>query len=147
LIKVFIQVQAGARDRQIYNEKTLEYQGTRHGSLPYPFPYGFILSTSAEDGGNLDCYILTKDSLEPGTIVACEPTGLLEQYEDVEVDHKILASLPGQDMALDQNVIRELQDFIYAAFASYPEANIRLGPVLSREEALRHIQTHLDELD
>jgi inorganic pyrophosphatase len=140
MIKVFIQVAAGSCDRKIYNEKTLKYKGTRRGSQPYPYPYGFILYTTAEDGGNLDCYILTNEGLESGTIVECEPIGLLEQYEGEEVDHKILAALPGRGVTVSQENLQILQDFIYAAFANSPEGKVRVGPILPREAALRHIQ-------
>ena len=51
MIQMMVQVAAGSCDRHNYNEKTLEYLGTRPGSQPYPYPYGFIIGTSAEDGG------------------------------------------------------------------------------------------------
>jgi len=75
-----------------------------------------------------------------GTIVECEPVGLLEQDEDGEIDHKVLAALPGQDVALGQELLRELQDFIYGLFAQYPDVRVRVGPLLSRKAALHHLQ-------
>jgi inorganic pyrophosphatase len=140
MIKVFIQVAAGSREKKLYNEKTLEYKRTRLSSLPYPYPCGFILDTNAEDGDNLDCYIITKESLKPESVVECEPSGLLEQHEGDELDHKILAVLPGQDVTVDENLLKELQDFIYAAFAQYPDVKVRVGPIHPREAALQHIQ-------
>jgi inorganic pyrophosphatase len=142
MTKVFIQVEAGSCEKKLYNEKTLEYKGTRQGSIPYPYAYGFILETSAgDDGDNLDCYVITKESLKPGTVVECEPIGLLEQHEGEELDHKILAVLPGQDVTVDENLLKELQDFIYAAFAEYPDVKVRVGPVHPREAALQYIQS------
>jgi inorganic pyrophosphatase len=140
MIKVFIQVTAGSPEKKLYNEKTLEYKGTRQVSLPYPYAYGFILNTNAGDGDNLDCYVITKESLMPGTVVECEPIGLLEQHEGEELDHKILAVLPGQDVALSENLLKEFQDFIYAAFAQYPEVKVRVGPIHPQDTALQHIQ-------
>src|SRR5262245_8044317 len=98
MIKVCIEVEAGSCEKHRYNEKTLEYQGTRWSARPYPYPYGFILGTRAADGDNVDCYLITTERLQAGTIVECEPIGLLEQDEDGEVDHKVLAALPGQDV-------------------------------------------------
>jgi len=141
MIKVFIQVEAGSCDKNLYNEKTLEYKETSLVSQPYPYPYGFILGTSAADGDNVDCYLITHDGLKPGTIVECEPIGLLEQDEDEEVDHKILAAMPGQEVELNQRLLLELQDFIYPVFAKFPAMHVRVGPILPREAALRHIQT------
>ena len=140
MIQVLIQVVAGSCDRKLYNESTLEYLETQHGSQPYPYPYGFIVGTSAADGACVDCYLITSDKLQSGTIVECEPVGLLLQDENGEIDHKILAVLPGQDAALGQELLQELQEFIYAIFAKYPAMEIRVGPILPREAALNHLQ-------
>jgi inorganic pyrophosphatase len=140
MIQMLIQVAAGSCDRNIYNEKTLEYLETRRGSQPYPYPYGFIIGTSAEDGGCVDCYLITSDRLRAGAIVECEPVGLLLQDEDGEVDHKILAGIPGQEVVLGQELWRELQTFIGAVFAEYPDMRVSVGPILPREAALQHLQ-------
>ena len=140
MINILIQVEAGSRDKNLYNEKTLEYKRRSQVSRPYPYPYGFIIGTSAADGDCVDCYIITNDRLKAGSIVECDPIGLLEQEEDGEVDHKVLAAIPGQHVELDQGLLEELREFIYAVFAQFPEVNLRIGRILSREEALDHIQ-------
>jgi inorganic pyrophosphatase len=140
MIQVLIQAEAGSHDRKIYNEETLEYRETRRMPQPFPYPYGFVIGTSAEDGGAVDCYLITKDRLKAGTIVECEPIGLLEQHEGDEIDHKILASLPGQDVELGNELLKELQDFIYAIFAHFQEAHVRVGHILPPEAALQHIR-------
>ena len=71
-VNVFIQNEAGSDLKHDYNEKTLEYQGTDTVSRRYPFPYGFILDTTSEDGDNLDCYVITQRPLKTGPIIACE---------------------------------------------------------------------------
>ena len=48
----------------------------------YPFPYGFVLETTNEDGGNVDCFVITPRELKTGQIVDCRPVGLMEQIED-----------------------------------------------------------------
>src|SRR5262245_7215054 len=128
MIQVLIQVAAGSCDKNFYNEKTLEYLETRHGTQPYPYSYGFITGTSAADGDCVDCYLITSDKVASGTIVECEPVGLLLQDEDVEIDHKVLAAMPGQDVVVGQELLLELQEFIYAIFAEYPDIEVRVGP-------------------
>jgi inorganic pyrophosphatase len=140
MIQVLIQVTAGSCEKHFYNERTLEYLEARPGSRPYPYPYGFIIGTSAADGDCVDCYLITNDLLTAGTIVECEPVGLLLQDEDGEVDHKVVAALPGQDVALGQDLVRELQEFIEAIFAKYPDMHVRVGPLLPREAALHHLE-------
>lgn len=145
MIKVCIQVAAGSREKNLYDEKTLAFKKAVRVSRPYPYPYGFILGTSAQDGDSLDCYIITGERLQAGAVVACEPAGLLEQHEGEEIDHKILAALPGQEVLLSQSLLQELQDFIYAVFAEFPQERVRVGPMRPREAALRHIQAHTPE--
>jgi inorganic pyrophosphatase len=140
MIKVCIQVAAGSRERRTYNEKTLQYKETRLSSLPYPYAYGFILDTDADDGDNLDCYLITRQKFPSGTIVTCQPIGLLEQYEGDEVDYKILATLPGEAVQVSQELYTELEAFICAIFSDAPEGYLRLGPILPLQAALDHIQ-------
>ncbi|MBU2511944.1 inorganic diphosphatase [bacterium] len=140
MIKVFIQSEGGSYEKHKYNEKTLEYLTTVRLPLAYPYPYGFILDTTAADGDNLDCYVITDEPLKTGTIVECRPFGLLEQIEDGEDDHKILASLPGMKIDWDQDLLEELQDFIYGVFSQASESSVRVGRILSEEVALKVIQ-------
>jgi inorganic pyrophosphatase len=111
---------------------------------PYPYPYGFILGTNGADGDNLDCYLITREGPQAGTIVECEPIGLLEQDEDGEIDHKVLASMPGQDVEAGQALQQELQDFIYSVFRQFPDVHVHVGVLLPREAALDYIQECLE---
>jgi inorganic pyrophosphatase len=140
MIKMLVQVEAGSRDKNLYDEKTLEYKGESRSSLPYPYPYGFVIGTNAADGDNVDCYLITHEKIKRGSILECEPIGLLEQIEDRQIDHKILAVLPGQSVEIGPELLEELRDFIYAVFTQFPEVSIRIGRLLPREAALNHIQ-------
>jgi inorganic pyrophosphatase len=140
MVKVFVQAEAGSHENSSYNEKTLEFKRVRWVSRPYPYPYGFILNTTSDDGDNLDCYIITGEPLKTGTIVECESIGLLEQHEGDEIDHKILARLPGQDVEISPELLQQLQSFIQAIFAAYPDVHVTVGPMLSRDVALDYIE-------
>lgn len=144
MIRVFIQHEAGSRKRHLYDEKTLEYLGTRLALLPIPYPYGFILDTSSADGDCVDCYVITGDRLISGTIVDCEPIGLLEHNEGEEPDHKVLAALPGQEVKPDQALLDKLRAYIEGVFAQYPEITVHVGRILPKQKALRYLQKHLD---
>ena len=140
MIKVLIQVAGGSSERRIYNECTLEYKETRSNLPPFPYPYGFVLGTRAPDGDSVDCYLITDENLQAGSIVECDPVGLLEQMEDEEVDHKILAVLPGQHAELNQELAEKFRRFISQVFVKFPDINIKVGNILPREEALHHIE-------
>lgn len=139
-VDVFIQNEAGSDLKHDYNEKTLEYQGTDTVSRRYPFPYGFILDTTSEDGDNLDCYVITQRPLKTGTIIACEAIALLEQTEDGEEDHNILATVPGETLEIGSSVVDTLHQFISHVFEHIPGKRMTIGRLLSKAAAQAHIQ-------
>ncbi len=143
-IKVLIEVAAGSCERQRYDEKTLAYRDSHTLPRPYPYPYGFIPGTRAEDGGAVDCYVLTQDPLEPGSLVTCEPVGLLELDEGDERDDKVLATLPGEVVELGEHLLATLRDFIEGIFAQFPEANVQVGRILPKWAALDTIRKYRD---
>jgi inorganic pyrophosphatase len=142
MIRALIQVAPGSSHRNIYNERTLELVETRPVSDSYPYPYGFITGTYTDDDAAVDCYLITHDRIEPGSIVECEPFGMLEQFEGDELDHKVLVRFPGQQIEITPELQKELQNYIYSMFRRHPEIHIRVGEILPKEAALHHIQIH-----
>jgi inorganic pyrophosphatase len=140
VLKIFVEAEAGSCEKRRYDEKTLEYQGVRRASLSYPYPYGFIMNTETEDGDGIDAYILTKDDLKAGQMFECEPVGMLEVFEGDEIDHKVLAGIPGQTVEIDGQVLEVLQDFIYRLFKPLPQVKIKVGRCLSKQEAVEYIE-------
>jgi inorganic pyrophosphatase len=140
MIKVLIQAEAGSNAKLRYDEKTLKYIGIGRVSRPYPYPYGFVIDTTAPDGDNVDCYVLGNTHLKSGTIVECDPVGLLEQVETGESDHKVLAVIAGQKGAVLDGVLEVLQQFIYGVFSDFPDESVTVGPIHSRDAALRYIR-------
>ena len=139
-VKVFIQNEAGSDQKRVYDEKTLEDQHTDTVSRPYPFPYGFILDTTSADGDNLDCYVITRRPLKTGTVISCEAVALLEQIEDGEEDHNILATVPGETPEIGSSVVDTLQNFISHVFEHIPGKQMTTGRLLSKAVAQAHIQ-------
>ena len=145
MIKVFIQNEAGSDQKNLHDEKTLEYKRTVTVSRPYPFPYGFILDTTSEDGDNLDCFVITEQPLKTGSLVECEPIALLEQIEDGEEDHNVLAALPGEAPELDQAMMNTFREFILHVFDHVPGKEIAVGRLLPRKEAEARIRACSDK--
>ena len=77
-MKVFIENEAGSNQKNLYNEKILEYRKTVTVSRKYPYPYGFILDTTSGDDDNVDAFIITDKPLKSGQIIECKPVGLME---------------------------------------------------------------------
>jgi inorganic pyrophosphatase len=140
MIKVLIQAEAGSPDKMRYDEKTLKPIEVGRVSRSYPYPYGFVVATTATDGDNVDCYVFGDDGLKSGSIVDCEVVGLLAQIESDEPDHKVLAVVAGQKAVLPDRAFEVLQDFIYGVFSEYPDSTVSVGPIHSRDAAVRYIR-------
>lgn len=145
-LKVFIENEAGSFVKHLYDEKALHLKGRTQVSRPYPLPYGFVLETSAEDGDNVDCFVVTRQHLNTGQIVECEPVGLMEQIEDGEVDHKILAALPGEEPAVDAGTQQELVEFASHVFDHIPGKQMKIGKFRNREAAIEFLAQHRDHI-
>ena len=62
-----------------------------HGAMFYPFNYGFVPGTHAEDGDALDVLVISTFPVNPGTVIPARPIGMLEMEDEAGIDTKILA--------------------------------------------------------
>lgn len=62
-----------------------------HTSMIYPFNYGFIPNTLAEDGDPLDILVVTPMPVVPGCVIRARPVGLLLMSDEKGVDEKIMS--------------------------------------------------------
>lgn len=143
-VRVFIENEAGSHVKNIYDDRSLVYQRTVEVSRAYPFPYGFVIGTRSGDGDCVDCFVLTEAALVSGSTVECDVVGLLEQVEDGEVDHKVLAVLAGETARLDDAVAARLRDFVNGVFAHVPGKRMEIGRLLGRTEAEAYIRACSD---
>jgi|ERR1700704_1911177 len=143
-MKVFIENEAGSRVKHEHDEKALRLKGTTMVSRAFPWPYGFILDTTGEDGDNVDCFVLTSKRLLTGEIVDCEPVGLIEQIEDGEIDHKIFAQLKGETAVLDKSAQDTFKNFASHVFEHVPGKTMKVGSCFGAETAIDYIAGHAD---
>jgi inorganic pyrophosphatase len=62
-----------------------------HTSMIYPFNYGFIPGTLAEDGDPIDILVVTPMPVVPGCVIRSRPVGVLLMSDEKGVDEKIMA--------------------------------------------------------
>lgn len=60
-------------------------------AFSYPFNYGFVPGTKADDGDPVDVLVLSAKSVAPGTVIPATPIGMLEMEDEEGIDTKILA--------------------------------------------------------
>jgi len=63
-------------------------------AMNYPFNYGFIPHTKAEDGDPVDVLVISSYSVAPGTVLPGRIIGMLEMEDEAGIDTKILAVPP-----------------------------------------------------
>ncbi|HSA84159.1 MAG TPA: inorganic diphosphatase [Patescibacteria group bacterium] len=60
-------------------------------AMSYPFNYGFVPNTLAEDGDPLDIIVLSEYAVAPGTVIPSVVIGMLEMEDEEGIDTKVLA--------------------------------------------------------
>ena len=60
-------------------------------AFSYPFNYGFVPSTKADDGDPVDVLVLSDKAVFPGCVIPCVPIGMLEMEDEEGIDTKIIA--------------------------------------------------------
>ncbi len=63
-----------------------------HTSMVYPFNYGFIPQTLADDGDPVDVLVLCENSVIPGSVIKAKPIGGLLMEDEAGNDEKIIAA-------------------------------------------------------
>lgn len=143
-MEVFIEQTTEKNTKNTFDEKTGKHLKTIFINVTYPFPYGCILNTIADDGENLDCYVITDKKLEAGAIVTCEPVGMVEWLEDGREDHKILATLQGEGYEIGEDVQNKISDFAKHFFDDQPDKNYRLGKFYGKDHAIELIKSSIN---
>jgi inorganic pyrophosphatase len=92
-VNIFIEIPQGSSVKYELDKESgaLMVDRLLYTSMFYPFNYGFIPNTHAEDGDPVDVVLISSLPMNPGTVVAARPVGLLEMEDEAGPDNKILA--------------------------------------------------------
>jgi len=60
-------------------------------AMYYPFNYGFIPQTLADDGDPVDVLVISREAVVPGSVIRCRPIGMLEMRDEEGIDTKLIA--------------------------------------------------------
>jgi len=89
-ISVIIETPRGSRNKLKYepSKRMDKLSKVMPEGMVFPYDFGFVPETKAEDGDPLDVLVLTDEPLFTGCLVDCEPIGVLEleQKEEGEVN-------------------------------------------------------------
>jgi inorganic pyrophosphatase len=98
LINVLIEIPAGSKNKYEFDKDMNAFALDRvlYSSVVYPYDYGFVPNTLADDGDPLDGMVLMDQPTFPGCVIAARPIGMLEMIDGGDRDEKILA-VPDKD--------------------------------------------------
>jgi inorganic pyrophosphatase len=98
LINVLIEITAGSKNKYEYDKDIQAFALDRvlYSSVQYPYDYGFVPNTLADDGDPLDGMVIIDEPTFPGCIIAARPIGMLEMIDGGDRDEKILC-VPDKD--------------------------------------------------
>ena len=98
LINVLIEIPAGSKNKYEFDKDmgALILDRVLFASVQYPYDYGFVPNTLADDGDPLDGMVIMDQPTFPGCVIAARPIGMLEMVDGGDRDEKILC-VPAED--------------------------------------------------
>src|SRR5512140_3715812 len=79
-INVIIETPKGSRNKFAFDEKRKIFQLKKvlPVGMAFPYDFGFVPSTLAEDGDPVDVLVLMDEPAFPGCLLSCRPVGVIE---------------------------------------------------------------------
>jgi inorganic pyrophosphatase len=98
LINVLVEIPAGSKNKYEFDKEmnALALDRVLYASVQYPYDYGFVPNTLADDGDPLDGLVIMDQPTFPGCVIAARPVGMLMMIDGGDRDEKILC-VPDKD--------------------------------------------------
>lgn len=98
LINVLIEIPGKSKNKYEFDKELQAFALDRvlYSSVQYPYDYGFVPNTLADDGDPLDGMVIIDEPTFPGCVIAARPIGMLEMIDGGDRDEKILC-VPAKD--------------------------------------------------
>ena len=108
-------------------------------SWPYPYAYGFVIGVESGDGDCLDVFVISKEPIPSGTRMTCVAIALLEQWQNDDDDHDVIA-VPIDEAAdagsIDLEEVRaNIKEHMDEVFSHDPNRTLRVGELLDAAAA------------
>ena len=119
-------------------------------AMAYPFNYGFVPATAAEDGDAVDVLVISTYVVAPGTVIPSRPIGMLEMEDEEGIDTKIIA-VPTKKVDpfmadiddindLDEATKKKIQHFFNHYKELEPDKWVKTRNFLGKADALKAIK-------
>jgi len=136
LVSILVEIPAGSKNKYEFDKDLNAFALDRvlYSSVQYPYDYGFIPNTLADDGDPLDGLVLMDQPTFPGCVIVARPLGMLEMIDGGDRDEKLLC-VPAKDpryapvQSLD-NVSTHRLDEIAEFFRTYKNLENKTTEIL-----------------
>jgi len=97
MLRVVIETPKGSRNKFALDSKEhiFELKKVLPTGMAFPYDFGFVPSTKAEDGDPIDVLVLMDEPAFPGCVLTCRPIGVIEgeqgDKKDKERNDRIVA--------------------------------------------------------
>ncbi|ERN41318.1 Inorganic pyrophosphatase [Rubidibacter lacunae KORDI 51-2] len=92
ILNVIVEIAGGSKNKYEFDKdlNALALDRVLYASVQYPFDYGFVPNTLADDGDPLDGMVIMDEPTFPGCVIATRPIGMLEMIDGGDRDEKLL---------------------------------------------------------
>lgn len=92
LLNILVEIPAGSKNKYEFDKdlNALALDRVMYSSVQYPYDYGFVPNTLADDGDPLDGLVLIDQPTFPGCVITVRPLGYLEMIDNGDPDEKFL---------------------------------------------------------
>ncbi len=151
-VNVFIEIPQGSSVKYELDKESGVIMVDRFNftAMFYPFNYGFIPGTSAEDGDPTDVLVISSYPVQPGAVIPSRPIGMLEMEDEAGIDTKIIAvptlkvdpffSKINNINDLDEMTKQKIQHFFNHYKELEPNKWVKIKNFLGKEEAYKDIK-------
>ena len=83
IVNVLIEIPAGSKNKYEFDKDLNAFALDRvlYSSVQYPYDYGFIPNTLADDGDPLDGMVMMDQPTFPGCVIPARPIGMMEMID------------------------------------------------------------------
>jgi len=129
-LRVVVESPQGSRIKFVFDEDSGAFilSRTLSAGVVFPFDFGFVPGTRADDGDPLDALVLHEGHTFPGVVVPCTAIGVIEIEQSEDDGNRIrndrLIVIPAEDpiaatehgrQTLTSRRKKELEEFFYSA--------------------------------
>lgn len=150
---VIIEIPQGSQNKYELDSETgaLFLDRVLFSSDFYPFNYGFVPSTKAEDGDALDVAVFLTNPVPAGTVVKCRAIGMLKKIDSGDIDTCILA-VPTKDPRFSDykdladigtHRLEEIKDF-FATYKRLQKKTVEIEGYFGASDATKEVEKYLN---